>query len=110
VAPISPDDALKIAQAGQEMLRKDFYSAAFIVMGAAIVGLVAWIIWLQMQLVSGREKLLERMGVHMDRSTEATTLMLTEIQTRARRRRATDVPILGMEPISQAKKLPEGNS
>lgn len=83
-APLDPKVALEIAQAGQEMLRKDFYSAAFIIMGAAILGLVAWIIWLQQRLFS--------VAVHLDKNTDAVEMLLYEVQSRSKRRRTTDAP------------------
>jgi len=100
---LDPKVALEIAKAGQEMLRRDFYSAAFIFMGVAILLLAAWVVWLQRHLSAVRDalqaqlttvqnqrvadhvdgerrarELAERMAVHMDRATEATVMMLAK--------------------------------
>lgn len=119
--PISVDDAVKLAQASQELLRKDYLTGIIVLMGAAILGLVAWVIWLQQQLraegglrvqdhkegEARATSLTERMALHMDRSTEATVLLLAKGQGRGgARTRSGDVAQL--EPVSQAKKLPEG--
>ena len=90
---IDPEFALKVAQSAQEMLRRDFYSAAFVIMGAAIVGLVAWVIWLQQRVSSVQElrvKDFRETAVALDRNTESVTLLLAETQARAKRRRADD--------------------
>jgi len=53
------------------------------------------------------DALFERMAVHMDRSTEATSLLLAKGQRApGARTRAGDAPGLGLEPISQVKKPP----
>lgn len=94
MAAISPDEAIKLAQASQELLRKDVLSGTIVIMGAAIIGLVCWVIWLQVRLSwvqdarvadhkegeSRAEKLADRMAIHMDRSTEATVLLLSKGQ------------------------------
>lgn len=92
---IDPEFALKVAQSAQEMLRKDFYSAAFVIMGAAIVLLAAWIIWLQQKVSSVQElrvKDLREVAVQLDRNTEMTTLLLADAQSRIRKRRTDDPP------------------
>jgi hypothetical protein len=81
--PVDPEFALKVAQTGQEMLRKDFYSAAFIIMGAAIVLLAVWIIWLQVKLTGVQElrvKDMREVAVQSDQVTEATTTLILETQ------------------------------
>lgn len=114
MAAISPEQAIQLAQASQELLRKDVLSGAVVIMGAAIIGLVCWVIWLQVRLSwvqdsrvadhkegeARAEKLAVRMAVHMDRSTEATVLLLSKGSQRGRTR-------TGDVPITEPKKLPE---
>lgn len=52
------------------------------------------------------EALTERISLHLDRNTEATTMLLADAQARGKRRRAADSPpVLGEEPVSQVRKV-----
>lgn len=82
---------------------------------SASLGLFLWLMRVTRLRVDDRddfqrklEALTERLAVHMDRNTEATTLLLADAQARARRRRSGEVPALGAEPTTGAKRAGGG--
>lgn len=122
IGPLTPDDAIKLATAAEQMFRRDYLIASVVTLLASN-GIWAWAMRGVLRKLSAVEEsrvqdqkegerraegLAQRMAIHMDRATEATVMSLADAQARGKKRRATDAPILGAESVSQVKKLPEG--
>lgn len=112
---MDPKAVLDVSQVTFDSFRRDYLVASVVVLlvvnGAwalAVRGLVRALGAAQEARVQDKKDDRREISIHMDRSTEAMTLMLSEVQQRAKRRRSTDPPVLGMEPVTQAKRLPEG--
>lgn len=116
---MDPQLALEASKQAAEEFRRDYLVASVVVLLAshaivnsfwarAFARVVDKLTAAQEARVQDKKEDRQELAVHMDRSTEAMTLMLAEAQQRARRRRATDPPVLGAEPQTQAKRLPGG--
>ncbi len=103
---MDPKSAIEVSNATFDLFRRDYLIASVVVL-LLVNGVWAWAfsrVWNQLNRVQDRRvqdhidgearasALLNRMAVHLDKNTEATTMMLMEAQARAKRRRKDDPP------------------